>query len=202
MIMPVQYDYAGAGLMRSSLGDAADPILSVNYSKKYDFPKFASRISDDWMPLYLAEFPKATPSFLPDEQDPGGESEHSTGAFIAGLASVRDGCAAPDSLESFRPSCLSADEWSSYVTELLPSFYEGEKKKVLEAAFFADPEIRRRLARSPLVPDDADAYFDDKKNWTKFWKESLTTDTDEALWARFKEDDDLWRAFTQKSIIK
>jgi hypothetical protein len=39
------------------------------------------------------------------------------------------------------------------------------------------------------------AFFDERKNWSRFWKESLTESKDHALRARFAADDARWRAF-------
>ena len=79
VITPIQNDYEGAGLMRAHLGPDVDPKLLVNYSKKYSPERFKPRIENDWMPLYRKEFPKAEPSFLADELDPGGEGAAGTG---------------------------------------------------------------------------------------------------------------------------
>jgi hypothetical protein len=207
VIKPIQHDDEGAGLMRAHLGAGSNPEVQVNYSRKYAPEKFKPRIENDWMPIYLTEFPLATPSFLPDEQDPGGEGAAGTGAFVTALAGLRDArsadaagtAVAVAALEAFRPSPASPEEWSVYVDGLLGGansepFYTGDEKKAIEAAFFADAAVRKQLAVSPLAGGDC-AYFDDTKNWKKFWQESLTQSKDEALWARFAADDGLWRSF-------
>ena len=219
VIMPIQNDHDGAGLMRAHLGSAADPEVQVNYSRKYAPEKFKPRIENDWMPIYLTEFPLATPSFLPDEQDPGGEGAAGTGAFVTALAGLRDArsadaagtaagteagtAVAVTALEAFRPTPASPEEWSAYVDGLLGGansepFYTGDEKKAIEAAFFADEAVREQLALSPLAGGDC-TFFDDSKNWKKFWQESLTESKDEALWARFAADDGLWKSFASAS---
>ena len=222
VITPIQNDYEGAGLMRAHLGPDADPELLVNYSRKYSPEKFKPRIENEWMPLYRAEFPKAAPSFLADELDPGGEGAAGTGAFVAALAGLRDARAATASsgvdeasdaraasgadeaaplaaLEAYRPACLAPEDWCMYVDRLLSGtnsepFYTADEKKKIEAAFFAEPSVREQLAASPIAVGGA-AFFDEPKNWTKFWKENLGDSKDEALWARFAANDALWRSF-------
>ena len=73
---------------------------------------------------------------------------------------------------------LPLESWSAYVDGLLGGansepFYTGDEKKSIEAAFFADAAVREQLVVSPVVAGGA-AFFHDGKNWTTFWKESLT----------------------------
>jgi hypothetical protein len=215
VITPIQNDYEGAGLMRAHLGPDVDPELLVNYSKKYSPERFKPRIENDWMPLYRKEFPKAVPSFLVDELDPGGEGAAGTAAFVAALAGLRsaraaasgaeaDEAAAVAALEAYRPACADPEGWRSYVDGLLGGandepFYTGDEKKEIEAAFFADASVREELAASPIVGDAGPAYFTEgPKNWTKFWKENLGDSKDAALLARFAANDALWRSFAMK----
>jgi hypothetical protein len=213
IIVPLQHDHAGAGLMRSHLGKATPSEVEVCYSNKYRPEKYAGRIADEWMPIYLKEFPEAMPTFLVDEEDPGGEGLAGTGAFVSALAALRDSRTSKaiygleedclKGLESYRPSFLAGDEWASYVNGLIDDeqeepFYTGKETKAIETSFFKDPSVRTQLSVSPLVT--ADEFFDVPRNCQSLWRESLTESTDPKLWERFGKDDALWRAFARGKV--
>ena len=158
------------------------------------------------MPIFRSLFPNAKPSFLSDDFDSGSERVTGKGVFVDALSFLRKDVSngeALKGLEIYRPTFISEMKSKDYVVGLVSGlngepFYTGEERKLIESEFFKNNDIRKRLAASPLESkgeEESSSYFEDKKNWTKFWNESLREGSSEEDKTRWEEHDKLWRDF-------
>ena len=180
----------GAKKMRAALGADASPEVEVCFSQKYSGQ--TEKINSNWMPLYLAEFPKAKPRFLTDEIDPGGPAL-GTPKFVEAVQAFRaakgtaGAAAATAALDKWRPEQETADGWSAYILGMLSGangdpFYAPAELATLQSGFFGDSEMVRVMDsvwRNNKIPNGAAEYFKNPSNYGTFWhKLALASDTE------------------------